>query len=202
MEDLDEGRYYWVEIGAPEGYTIDDEKHYFNVTNGKTTRVTVENVKTAVPEVFGLDHYAYVIGYPDGGVHPEATITRAEVATIFFRLLSDEVRNSYMTESNTFSDVDEDDWFCRAVSTMSAMGIVNGYPDGTFRPNGNITRAEFAAIAARFDKNGNTTPADFSDIYGHWASEEISVAANNGWILGYIRTIPSSRISLLHVLKR
>ena len=118
MEDLDEGRYYWVEIGAPEGYTIDDEKHYFNVTNGKTTRVTVENVKTAVPEVFGLDHYAYVIGYPDGGVHPEATIIRAEVATIFFRLLSDEVHNFYMTESNTFKPN-------QLITRAEAMTLVN-----------------------------------------------------------------------------
>lgn len=147
--------------------------------------MTVDNMKAEVPVVFGTDHYAYIIGYPDGGVHPEATITRAEVATIFFRLLSDEVRGAFMTDENAFSDVNDGDWFNRAVSTMAAMGVVNGYPDGTFRPNGKITRAEFAAIAARFDENGDTTEADFSDIEGHWGMDEISIAANNGWILGY-----------------
>ena len=185
VEDLRPGKYYWVETRAPEGYMLDDEEYHVAVSVGKLTAITVENVKTAIPEVFTLDHYAYVIGYPDGGVHPEATITRAEVATIFFRLLSDEVRADFMTDENDFTDVNSGDWFNRAVSTMAAMGVVKGYPDGSFHPNGKITRAEFAAIAARFDDNGDTTTADFSDIYGHWGMDEISIAANNGWILGY-----------------
>ena len=185
IEDLDPGRYFFVETRAPEGYKLDDTKHHFSITIGRITTVTVDNMKAEVPVVFGTDHYAYIIGYPDGGVHPEATITRAEVATIFFRLLSDEVRGAFMTDENAFSDVNDGDWFNRAVSTMAAMGVVNGYPDGTFRPNGKITRAEFAAIAARFDENGDTTEADFSDIEGHWGMDEISIAANNGWILGY-----------------
>lgn len=185
VEDLRPGSYYWVEIGAPEGYMLDNGEHHLFISSNQTTVVTVKNEKTEVPEEFGLDHYAYVIGYPDGGVHPESNITRAEVATIFFRLLSDEVRNRVMTDENSFSDVEDGMWFNRAVSTMANMGIVNGYPDGTFRPNEYITRAEFAAIAARFEDNGDTTPANFSDIYGHWGMEEISIAANNGWILGY-----------------
>ena len=185
VSGLRPGKYYWVETRAPEGYMLDDEEHHFAVYIGEFASVTVGNVKTAIPDVFTLDHYAYIIGYPDGGVHPEATITRAEVATIFFRLLSDEVRADFMTDENDFTDVKPGDWFNRAVSTMAAMGVVKGYPDGSFNPNGKITRAEFAAIAARFDENGDTTPADFSDIADHWGMEEISIAANNGWVLGY-----------------
>lgn len=133
----------------------------------------------------GDDHFAYIIGYPDGNVHPEATITRAEVATIFFRLLKDEVRDANWSETNSFSDVSSGMWFNNAVSTMAKMGVVTGYPDGTFKPNENITRAEFAAIAARFDENANSTNADFSDISGHWAAVEIAKAAANGWVNGY-----------------
>jgi hypothetical protein len=131
------------------------------------------------------DHFAYVIGYPDKNVHPEATITRAEVATIFFRLLQDNVREANFTRTNSFSDMNADQWFNNAVSTMASMGIVNGYPDGTFKPNENITRAEFAAIAARFDENANSTNANLSDISGHWAAVEIAKAAANGWVNGY-----------------
>lgn len=143
------------------------------------------NTRSSVPVVFSGDHYAYIIGYDDGLVHPEANITRAEVATIFFRLLDDATREQYMTKENSFADVEQGMWFNTAVSTMAAMGVVNGYPDGNFYPNEFITRAEFAAIAARFDTNGNTTDASFGDIYGHWAQKEINVAYNNGWILGY-----------------
>ena len=95
------------------------------------------------------------------------------------------MRNEYLTDNNNYSDVNPSDWYCTAVSTLSKMGIINGYTDGTFNPGGYITRAEFAAIDARFELNGNTTEADFSDIYTHWAKKEISIAANNGWILGY-----------------
>ena len=131
------------------------------------------------------DHFAYIVGYGNGEVRPQNNITRAEVATIFFRLLTDDVRDKNLTKTNRYSDVTRADWYNTAVSTLSSMGIITGYPDGTFRPNAAITRAEFAAIAARFDSNGDKTTAKFSDIATHWAKDEISIAYNNGWINGY-----------------
>ena len=133
----------------------------------------------------GDDHYAYIVGYPDKTVRPQDGITRAEVATIFFRLLTDETRDANSTKSNSYSDVAAGAWYNHAVSTLSAMGIVKGDSHGKFNPNAPITRAEFAAIAARFDDKANTTTADFSDIASHWAKNEISAASNNGWITGY-----------------
>ena len=131
------------------------------------------------------DHFAYIVGYGNGEVRPQNNITRAEVATIFFRLLTDDVRDENLTKTNRYSDVTRADWYNTAVSTLSSMGIITGYPDGTFRPNAAITRAEFAAIAARFDNDGDKTAAKFSDIANHWAKDEISIAYNNGWINGY-----------------
>ena len=133
----------------------------------------------------GDDHYAYIVGYPDSTVRPQNGITRAEVATIFFRLLTDETRNANSTKTNSYSDVAAGAWYNHAVSTLSAMGIVKGDSHGKFNPNAPITRAEFAAIAARFDDKANTTAVDFSDIASHWAKDEINAAANNGWINGY-----------------
>ena len=134
-----------------------------------------------------VDHYAYIVGYAeDGTVRPNANITRAEVATIFFRLLTDEARNSLWSTTNTFSDVASTAWYNTAVSTMANAGIIQGYEDGTFRPNANITRAEFAAIAARFMTSGYDVESDlFTDIAGHWARESINDAATAGWINGY-----------------
>ena len=131
------------------------------------------------------DHFAYIVGYGNGEVRPQNNITRAEVATIFFRLLTDDVRDENLTKTNRYSDVAATSWYNTAVSTLSSMGIITGYPDGTFRPNAAITRAEFAAIAARFDNDGDKTAAKFSDIANHWARDEISIAYNNGWITGY-----------------
>ena len=133
----------------------------------------------------GTDHYAYIIGYGNNDVRPQNNITRAEVATIFFRLLTDETREANMTKSNGYNDVKDGDWFCCAVSTLSKMGIIKGYEDGSFKPNDPISRAEFAAIAARFDPDGDKTPATFADVTSHWAKDEISIAANHGWIKGY-----------------
>ena len=133
----------------------------------------------------GKDHYAYVVGYPDGMVYPQKNITRAEVATIFFRLLTDETREANMTKSNSYNDMKNGAWYTCAVSTLSKMGIIKGYEDGSFKPDASISRAEFAAIAARFDPDGDKTPATFSDVSSHWAKDEISIAANHGWIKGY-----------------
>ena len=159
----------------------------------KITKITMKGDKTVyagwkltpVPEVFDGDHTAYIIGYVDGTVKPLANITRSEVATIFYRLLNDEEREKYKTTTNNFADVDPSAWYNTPTSTMAAMGIIGGYPDGLFHGNDNITRAEFAAICARFDKNTKNTKADFSDISGHWAELDIAIAVNNGWIMGY-----------------
>ena len=133
----------------------------------------------------GDDHFAYIVGYPNGNVEPNGNITRAEVATIFFRLLTEEVRTANSTQSNSLSDVTRGQWFNHAVSTLSSMGIVKGHNDGTFAPNAPITRAEFAAIAARFDDKNTDTSSKFTDIASHWAKSEIGIAANKGWINGY-----------------
>ena len=133
----------------------------------------------------GDDHFAYIVGYPNGNVEPNGNITRAEVATIFFRLLTEKVRTANSTQSNSLSDVTRGQWFNHAVSTLSSMGIVKGHNDGTFAPNAPITRAEFAAIAARFDDKNTDTSSKFTDIASHWAKNEIGIAANKGWINGY-----------------
>ena len=133
----------------------------------------------------GDDHFAYIVGYPNGNVEPNGNITRAEVATIFFRLLTEEVRTANSTQSNSLSDVTRGQWFNHAVSTLSSMGIVKGHNDGTFAPNAPITRAEFAAIAARFDDKNTDMSSKFTDIASHWAKNEIGIAANKGWINGY-----------------
>lgn len=131
------------------------------------------------------DHFAYVIGYPDGGVHPHATITRAETATVFFRLLTEKMRKDNLTKYHSFRDVPQGAWYNAAVATMAKLKIITGYPDGTFQPDAPVTRAEFAAIAARFDEKSARTTASFRDIYGHWAERYISRSAELGWIRGY-----------------
>lgn len=138
----------------------------------------------AKPTLNKADHYAYVVGYPDGTVQPQGAITRAEVATIFFRLLSDETRDLYWTKDNGYTDVKAGDWFNNAVSTLSNAGIINGYPDGTFRPNAPITRAEMAKVIAMFAELDKDSEG-FKDIAGHWAEAYIKLAAGNGWIAGY-----------------
>ena len=163
-------------------YTVKKSSSGGGGGGGRRPTVTIpDDVPTGLN---GDDHYAYIVGYPDKTVRPQNGITRAEVATIFFRLLTDETRNANSTKSNSYSDVAAGAWYNHAVSTLSAMGIVKG-SNGKFNPNAPITRAEFAAIAARFDDKANTTTADFSDIASHWAKNEISAASNNGWITGY-----------------
>ena len=138
-----------------------------------------------LPGLNTVDHYAYIAGYEDGTVRPNNNITRAEVATIFFRLFTDEYRETYWSTNNPFSDVAYTAWYNNAVSTTSNADIIAGYPDGTFQPNNYITRAEFATIAARFLSEEYVGPDLFTDISGHWAAEYINRAANAGWINGY-----------------
>lgn len=130
------------------------------------------------------DHFAYIIGYPDGTVRPNGQITRAEATTIFFRLLTDESREQFWSTSNVYPDVKAGQWYNNAISTMTKAGIVDGYPDGTFRPDAPITRAEMAKIISLFAKL-DKSESRFSDIAGHWAEAYIKLAAGNGWIEGY-----------------
>ena len=148
------------------------------------TRVVYPYVPVVKPALNRDDHYAYVVGYPDGMVRPSGNITRAEAATIFFRLLTDDSRNQFWMTTNAYSDVNRGDWFNNAVSTLSNAGIISGYPDGTFRPNAPITRAEMSKIIALFAKL-NKSEDRFNDIAGHWAEAYIKLAAGNGWIAGY-----------------
>ena len=152
---------------------------------GGSSRPTVDIPDDVPTGLNGDDHFAYIVGYPNGNVEPNGNITRAEVATIFFRLLTEKVRTANSTQSNSLSDVTRGQWFNHAVSTLSSMGIVKGHNDGTFAPNAPITRAEFAAIAARFDDKNTDTSSKFTDIASHWAKNEIGIAANKGWINGY-----------------
>ena len=179
-------------VGAVKEYTFKDvtASHTIYATfarnsSGGGSRPTVTIPDDVPTGLNGKDHYAYVVGYPDGMVYPQKNITRAEVATIFFRLLKDETREANMTKSNSYNDMKDGAWYTCAVSTLSKMGIIKGYEDGSFKPDASISRAEFAAIAARFDPDGDKTPATFSDVSSHWAKDEISIAANHGWIKGY-----------------
>ena len=141
---------------------------------------------TGVPDMLnGDDHYAYVVGYSDGTVRPNANISRAEVATIFFRLLKEDVRDGNLTAENTFTDVTDGQWHNKAISTMAKLGVVKGRNAEAFDPDAPITRAEFATICARFDKTQISTSSNFTDISGHWAEMYIERAATLGWIAGY-----------------
>lgn len=160
----------------------------------KITSVTMNSDKTVyagweatgVPDKLnGDDHFAYVVGYSDGTVRPNANISRAEVATIFFRLLKSDIRDGNLTADNEFSDVSDGQWHNKAVSTMAKLGIVKGRRADRFDPDASITRAEFAAICARFSTKPVENSGSFSDISGHWAENEIERAAAFGWISGY-----------------
>ena len=160
----------------------------------KITSVTMNSDKTVyagweatgVPDKLnGDDHFAYVVGYSDSTVRPNANISRAEVATIFFRLLKKEVRDGNLTTENIFADVTNGQWHNKAISTMAKLGIVKGRRADSFDPDASITRAEFAAICARFNTKPVENSGSFSDISGHWAENEIERAAAFGWISGY-----------------
>lgn len=129
-------------------------------------------------------NHAYLLGYDDGRIHPENHLTRAEVATVFFRTISDEHRVAVWATHNNFNDVHAESWYNNAISTMANAGVIRGRSDGTFAPHNAITRAEFAAIISRFVNATATPPSMFNDIAGHWAEQAINLAGQNGWILG------------------
>ena len=169
-------------VTTPDGGTTGEDTTETPVKPVTPIRPPVDPDK---PELNTEDHYAYIVGYPDGNVKPEGNITRAEVATIFFRLLTDESRDEFWSQTNNYTDVPADAWYNNAVSTLSNAGIIDGYEDGTFKPDGNITRAEFATIAVRFFEATYDGGDLFSDIAGHWAQDYINEAANAGIVDGY-----------------
>ncbi len=205
ISNLDAGEtvsitYTYTVTDADEGSTIENTATATTTDGGPngsdTITVTVEAddepVVPVVPDPPALnteDHVAYIIGYPDGTVQPEGNITRAEVATIFFRLLRDEARETYWSQTNSYSDVSDGSWYNNAISTLSNMGIIDGYPDGTFRPNAYITRAELTKIAVSFfeyaDENF-TYNGQFTDVNGNeWYASFVAVAAEFGLVEGY-----------------
>ncbi len=197
FEEAGEYTYILSEIpGNEEGMTYDETPKTVTVSvtadeeTGKLTaeiapeKISFENTYT--PPLNKDDHRDYIIGEPDGLSHPEGLITRAEVCTIFFRLLDDDYRNEMWMSENPYSDVKKGQWFNNAVSTMTNCGVIKGCPDGTFRPINPITRAEFATIAVRFFKDWTESVENtFSDIDGHWAYDYILKAVYYGLVTGY-----------------
>lgn len=178
-----------VEVGQPKDgpdgnateKIAEDDSDPVNVS-----KPYIPPTKPSHPALNTEDHVAYIIGYDDGTVKPTNNITRAEVATIFFRLLTDDSRAAFWSQTNSYSDVSSNNWFNNAVSTLSNAGIISGYPDGTFKPNAPITRAEFAAIATRFSDASYTGRCTFTDVPAdHWAANAIALAQDLGWINGY-----------------
>lgn len=145
-------------------------------------------VPLAAPHLNVTDHFAYIVGYSDGLIRPQSCITRGEAATIFLRLMLDEYRRENWSTENPFSDVGPETWCNNAVSTCVKAGIIQGYSDGTFRPDAPITRAEFAAIAARFVSEDVPGYDYFTDMEGHWARISVARAVMAGWIQGDGRT--------------
>ena len=164
----------------------DENKDKDNNKENNKDNNTGETTPTKVPDLLnGSNHFAYVVGYKDGNVRPQGNITRAETAAIFFRLLKEEVRSENLSKHNDFADVTEDSWYNTAVSTMAGMNILKGRTANSFVPQAPITRAEFAAICARFDSGKAEENSGFTDISGHWAEKEIERAATLGWVSGY-----------------
>ena len=181
---------YAVTYSSSKGefdYTAKDGMAFVNTYSKPNTPSgpSTPNIPDNPPALNKVDHFAYIIGYPDGNVEPQGNITRAEVATIFFRMLTDESRAEFWSQSNDYSDVTATKWFNNAVSTLSNGGIITGYNNGTFKPNGNITRAEFATMAVRFFSASYEGEDLFPDIDKHWAKAYINTAAYEGIINGY-----------------
>ena len=184
---------YYQELTAPEGYLVNGDAVSIGKDNLTTNRAVAEknaemvrNYRNTVPAMLnGSDHFAYVVGYEDGCVRPNGLISRAETFSIFFRLLKDSVRDSKLLTTNTYADVPSDHWANTAISTMTGLGIVQGYNSTTFAPSAPITRAQFAAICARFDTGKSSGTQTFTDIKGHWAEKYIERAAELGWIKGF-----------------
>ena len=185
---------YVMELTAPDGYVKSSRKYDVsvndfvksNVIGAEKQAITVTNSRSSTPDRLNdEEHFAYVIGCKDGNVRPYGLISRAETTTIFFRLLKDSVRDGNLLTSNTYTDVADNYWANTAISTMTGLGIVQGRTATTFDPYAPITRAQFAAICARFDDGKTQGGQTFTDIQGHWAQAYIERAAELGWIKGF-----------------
>lgn len=130
------------------------------------------------------DHFSYMIGYNDGSVRPNATITRAEAASMIFRLLTPDERDRIFTKENKFSDVSKSNPHNNAISSLTTAGIINGYPDGTFRPNAPITREQFSALIGRMFSVEYVGGPMFGDLNGGFADDYINLLASLGIIKG------------------
>lgn len=186
---VDSGTYTLLEKAAPEDYVISEKTYELTVSGSRVTMdgktyspVTFVNRRAA--ELNRRDHYAFLVGYADGTFGPERNMTRAEVTTMFARLLTEQIEAD-KTYSSTFNDVAKDCWAANYIGYMQQFGIVTGYEDGSFRPDAPVTRAEFAAIASRFEKltQGSASFTDVPDT--HWAVKYINFAATRGWVTGY-----------------
>lgn len=136
------------------------------------------------PDIFTDEHYAYIIGRDGGYVYPNAYLTRAEASEMIYRLIAADLREAISSRENDFGDVSEDDWFNVSVSTLAKMGVIKGRDDGVFAPNDNITRAEFTVIMARLSEAEYNGENIFDDVSGHWAEDDINIAASIGWVNG------------------
>jgi hypothetical protein len=145
----------------------------------------IEDSLVPIDKLNKTDHFQYIQGYPDNTVRPEGFVTREEVAAVFYRLLDPVYRLSVISENEDFSDVSAERWSTKHIATLYNGKIIEGYPDGSFKPGSSITRAELAAIASRFDKLSALQDNSLSDIEGHWAIEYINSAAAKGWVNGY-----------------
>lgn len=183
------GIYTLMEKEAPAGYILSNERYEITVDGSRITMgreiyspVTFVNRKAA--ELNRTDHFAFLVGYTDGTFGPERNMTRAEVTTMFARLLTEQIEAD-KTYSNTFSDVPKGCWAANYIGYMQQFGVITGYSDGSFRPDAPVTRAEFAAIASRFEKltEGSKSFTDVPDTY--WAARYINFAATRGWVTGY-----------------
>lgn len=187
--DVSNGTYTLLEKSAPKGYVASDETYTLTVSDSRITMngkdyapVTFVNRKAA--ELNRTDHLAFLSGYANGTFEPDRNMTRAEVTTMFARLLTEKMAAD-QTYSNTFSDVAKSHWAANYIGYMQQFGIITGYADGSFRPDASVTRAEFAAIASRFERLTEGTKS-FSDVPGsHWAAKYINFAATRGWVNGY-----------------
>ena len=187
--DVSNGTYTLLEKSAPKGYVASDETYTLTVSDSRITMngkdyapVTFVNRKAA--ELNRTDHLAFLSGYANGTFEPDRNMTRAEVTTMFARLLAEKMAAD-QTYSNTFSDVAKSHWAANYIGYMQQFGIITGYADGSFRPDASVTRAEFAAIASRFEKLTEGTKS-FSDVpSSHWAAKYINFAATRGWVNGY-----------------
>ena len=187
--DVSNGTYTLLEKSAPKGYVASDETYTLTVNDSRITMngkgyapVTFVNRKAA--ELNRTDHLAFLSGYANGTFEPDRNMTRAEVTTMFARLLTEKMAAD-QTYSNTFSDVAKSHWAANYIGYMQQFGIITGYADGSFRPDASVTRAEFAAIASRFERLTEGTKS-FSDVpSSHWAAKYINFAATRGWVNGY-----------------